>query len=275
MLDLKARGGRIGCSQIAGCFGIGFATPLQTYNVIKGIEEVEETEAMITGREIQPVLEMKYHRLKMPESFIAPKEDNRLSPKYEWLVGSPDLMLLGDGELRGVELKNSSWFAGWGKESEPWRDAVPQHYQLQCMGYMMLYNMQKWDIAVYLGGADFRVWTIERDDKMVRSIEIVCGSFWDNNLVPNIAPPPSKVEEYIAHAKAVKGKELEATKTLIDEIYQYRAAREVVALKQTEMELCKRTVLELMSDAESLWCSDDKLAEFRTNKNGRKSFIIL
>jgi putative phage-type endonuclease len=81
-------------------------------------------------------------------------------------VVSGDLSLIGDdGRItasRILECKTANPFAQseWGEAGS---DQVPLSYLVQCVWYMMLTNIDRTDLAVLFGNADFRIYEIGRD----------------------------------------------------------------------------------------------------------------
>ncbi len=71
-----------------------------------------------------------------------------------WMSGSPDRMVKdNDGNRWGLEIKTSM--------VEPW-DEPPMRYILQCRWYMMLTNLDRWDLIALFKGSRHKSWTITR-----------------------------------------------------------------------------------------------------------------
>lgn len=102
-----------------------------------------------------------------------------------WRMAHVDRLV--SGESRGLEVKTAR-FAGddWGEQGT---DQVPPDYRLQVAWYMALTQRDVWDIAVLIGGSDFRIYTIERDLELEEMLFKVVDDFWLTHVLPRVAPP--------------------------------------------------------------------------------------
>jgi putative phage-type endonuclease len=119
-----------------------------------------------TGKSVVPVMQT------IPDgelSFITAHIDGRVS-----------------GEHEGIEAK-SVGFAGdeWGPSET---DIVPPHVFIQCSHYMMVTGWQRWHVGAIFGGREFRHYTLERNDSIIRRLREMEIEFW-SNVTNNIAPP--------------------------------------------------------------------------------------
>ncbi len=96
-------------------------------------------------------------------------EPSRLvtNPKIPWLMCSPDRLI--KGKKKGVECKTASErnARSWGPTGT---DRVPQHYLIQCFHSMMVTNIPEWDLAVLIGGNDFRIYHLFADKELMKTI---------------------------------------------------------------------------------------------------------
>ncbi len=78
---------------------------------------------------------------------------------------SPDRII--KGKKKGVECKNASDRNAyqWGPTGT---DRVPQYYLLQCFHSMMVTNLKEWDLAVLIGGNDFRIYHLFADKDLMK-----------------------------------------------------------------------------------------------------------
>lgn len=90
-----------------------------------------------------------------------------VNPKVPWLMCSPDRLI--KGKKKGVECKNAS-----DRNAHQWgptgTDRVPQHYLIQCFHSMMVTNINEWDLAVLIGGNDFRIYHLFADKELMKTI---------------------------------------------------------------------------------------------------------
>ena len=120
-------------------------------------------------------------------------------PEYSYMHGhidrfvlSGDLPLISsDGQInasRILECKTANPFAQseWGEAGS---DQVPLSYLAQCVWYMMLTNIDRTDLAVLFGNADFRIYEITRDLELEQMVLERAKLFWEHHVLTDIAPP--------------------------------------------------------------------------------------
>lgn len=107
-------------------------------------------------------------------------------PKYDWLFCHIDRDVVG--EERGVELKNVGYHAarGWGPALT---DEIPDYYLPQPMSYMLVKNYPVWTVAGYFGGADLRLYELERDKEWDEIIIARTHDFWHKHVLAGVPPP--------------------------------------------------------------------------------------
>ena len=106
--------------------------------------------------------------------------------KYPWLFGHIDYRLVGKRE--GLEIKNSSWFMrrDWGEENT---DEIPAYHLPQCHAYMLLLDFEVWNVAVYFGGSDLKLYVVKRDKEMDDLIIQGTKNFWYEFVKKDIPAP--------------------------------------------------------------------------------------
>lgn len=100
-----------------------------------------------------------------------------IHPEHDWMVAHIDRRIVGRNE--GLEIKNRggrmAQHYGAGDDGEP-RIYPPD--MLQCQHYMACTGWQRWHLAVYFGGADFRTYEIERDDELIDGLIEIESQCW-------------------------------------------------------------------------------------------------
>jgi predicted phage-related endonuclease len=92
---------------------------------------------------------------------------------------------------RLIEIKTARTSEGWG---EPGSDEVPDAYAIQVQHGMAVAGHARCDVAVLIGGSDFRVYTVERDDKLIAHLTAAEAAFW-RRIETLDAPPPRTYTE--------------------------------------------------------------------------------
>lgn len=185
--QLKERKEYIGGSDAPAVCGLSpFKTPLEVYLEKRGeIEpaDLSQNKAVHFGKLLEDIVAQEYARVTGRK--VVEVKETSYHPKYPWMAANIDRDIIGvPGEL---EIKTGNAFnkEGWGEEKT---DQVPNHYNVQCQHYMAVRGASWYDLAVLLGGNDFRTYRIPRDDELIEMIINKEGKFWER--VKAGTPPP-------------------------------------------------------------------------------------
>lgn len=181
----------IGGSDVAAILGLSkWRTPLDVYLDKRG-ERAEQPDnpAMRWGRNLEPVVLAAYAEetgqdVRRPEGIIAHAD-------HDWMLANLDGFT---DEPRIVEVKTARAATGWG---EPGTAEVPDDYALQVQHYMAVSGFELADIAVLIGGSDFRIYTVPADRQLQADVIEQLATFWQR--VQDGSPP-----EPVSYADAVQ-----------------------------------------------------------------------
>ena len=198
-----------------------------------------------TGRKVQRINQMMRH------------------PDYDFVIGNidravvnPDIMgnvRWKDGRLttdRILECKTANGFTAklWGDAGT---DYVPDAYLTQVQWYMLLTGCQYADLAVLIGGQDYRIYNINRDDDLITYMLEYARTFW-NNTVKGIPPTPTTAAE-AGHkfANAAAGKAVELDTSFSSEFQRLKQIKEETKALADEEDSIKARIMSAMADAET------------------------
>ena len=108
------------------------------------------------------------------------------------MLATPDA-LCSNGDTWGLEAKSAGQRTShrWG---EAGTDEVPQEYLFQCAWCMATVERPFWDLAVLLGGNDYREYRIARDTEFERQLIELATRFWTDHVEAGVPPPPDASE---------------------------------------------------------------------------------
>lgn len=184
MLTGVTRGSYLGSHDSAAIAGDHpFLSKMQVYLNKLGLTEPREVpERMLWGTRMQEVILQAFAErtgLEVePERFIRHE-------KLNWFGGTPDGTI--KNQRRGVEAKNIR-FADpqqWGDEGT---DQVARYVLWQCHHLMTLLDYEAWDVAVLFGGAELRIYTVERDKELSDMIVDMDQRFWTDHVMAQVPP---------------------------------------------------------------------------------------
>lgn len=204
---LAERRSGIGGSDVAALLGLSpWKTPYDLWLDKRGEgEEVDEDKpAIYWGNVLEEVVAQEYAvrtkqkvqrvntmmRLPGKPHFLANIDRAVINPNVAGNVRWNGERLTTD---RILECKTANGFmtSFWG---EAGTDRVPDYYLLQCQWYLGITQASVADLAVLIGGSDYRVYTIERDNQLIADIHEAAQQFW-NLVTSGVAPDPQTVAD--------------------------------------------------------------------------------
>lgn len=206
-------------------------------------------------------------------------------PAHEWAIGNIDRAVLIDGSrvrvaddggtLLGaqglLEVKTASAYkAGeWGRAGDD--DAVPLHYQAQCMWYLAITGQPWCDVAALIGGQRMVVRRIHRDDETIAAMLERAESFWRQHVLAGRAPEPAKAQDVERLFPADNGQALEADDELLAAYSAARAAKADMAYAEARYEDAVERIKLALADRSALTCNGKTLATWKASKPARKT----
>jgi len=192
---LNQRKTGIGGSDAAVVLGLSqWKTPLQLWQEKTGQIALPDIDspAMYWGRTLESVI--REHYQKETGTTVAQPEMLR-HPKHQWMIANVD-GITGDGKV--LEIKTARSANGWG---EVGTNEIPEAYQLQVQHYMAVMECAAADIAVLIGGSDFRIYHLQADSELQNNLIEAEAAFW--HMVQTKTPPaPTSLAEIQALARS-------------------------------------------------------------------------
>lgn len=220
---LQERRTGIGGSDVAAMLGLSpWKTPLALYLEKRGeaAGEQPDNEAMAWGRRLEPVVRQAYadatgHEVRVLSDMVR-------HPTREFMLANLDGFVIpaSGAPKRVFEAKTARTAQGWG---EPGSDEIPQQYLLQVQHYLAVTGFAVADVAVLIGGSDFRVYEVPEDVELHSMLFDAEAEFWDR---VKRGDPPEPVTA--ADAIARWGRASRAEAVLADD----EAMRAIAALQE-------------------------------------------
>lgn len=176
----------LGGSDVAAILGISpWRTPLEVY-----LDKVQPREKPVDpnkqrvftrGQRMEPyVIDLLAEETGME---IIHRGNRYIHRDYGFIAAEIDAEA-ASGE--NIEIKTVSPFKAkeWG---EVQTDAIPVHYTAQAMHGLMVTGKQVCVFGVLIGGDDFRIYRVERDEETIQAILEKEVAFWDR--IKNLNPP--------------------------------------------------------------------------------------
>lgn len=184
--QLEARKSGIGGSDMAAIMGMSpWKTATEVYYEKRGeIEEenIAEKEVVIFGNLLEDVVAGEYARRNSVK--VERRNDMFKHKEYPFMLANIDRKVVG--VKKGLECKTGDKYTtrNWG---EAGTDEVPDYYLIQAAHYMEVLDYPEWDMAVVLGGNDYRDYHLDRNKQLGELLVESAIRFWEQ--VTNGIPP--------------------------------------------------------------------------------------
>lgn len=244
----------IGASEAAAVVGLSpWRTPLDVYLDKIGTavaEEPHDSESMYWGRELEAVILRRYIRDSGRDIDIVQKTVR--SAAHPFMVATPD----GVGADRLVEIKTAGIRQAreWG---EPGTDAVPMQYLIQVTHQMIVTGHQLADLAVLIGGNDYRVYSVVRDEELAGMLIEREHAFWQT-VEARIPPEPTSLAAAALRWPTDDGKSIAATPNVYEAWTHLKEAREQIKTIEADADALELAIKTCMADAAKLTGPDGK-----------------
>lgn len=197
--QMEERRKTLGASEIAAVCGIHpYHNALDVWLSKTGRAEIRERSAELDqyskwGLRLEPVIAMAYAdehgcNLCLGEKTVHPTES--------WMSATPDRGVLRDHGKRftdenlvdrGLELKNRNAHVA-DRFGESGTDLVTMDIAAQCHWSIEVTKLEVWDVAVLLGGNDFRWYRLHQDKDITDMLMTRGYAFWHKNVLADIPP---------------------------------------------------------------------------------------
>lgn len=225
--------------------------------------DLDDNEAVIWGNVLEDAIAQEYMR----RTGRKVRRCNRTLVHHEhpWMVAHIDRDIVG--EAAGLEIKTASIRIA--KEfGDPGSDDVPMHYLLQCAHYMAVTDAQRWELAALIAGNDFRLYTIHRDDRLIRSLISKMRDFWEM-VESDTPPPPSTLDDCAAMWPDGDGGIVQANDEILECVERLRELTERHKMLESSIEAVKVRIQAAMGDASVLVRDGCELVTWKQRSTSR------
>jgi putative phage-type endonuclease len=227
---LRERKTGIGGSDVAAILGLSrWRTPLDVYldKTSEELVEQSESEAMYWGNRLEGIVAEEYATRTTVE-LTEPTEIFR-HREHGFLLANPDRLIKVDDGVGILECKTCSAYKAseWGDEGT---DQIPTEYLLQVAHYRLVLDAKFVDIAVLIGGNDFRTYRYMKNQRLESKILERLVNFWKENVEP-CRPPEPKTRKDVEALLKPTDRVLEADEELQQDL------KEMARLKTEERKL--------------------------------------
>jgi putative phage-type endonuclease len=277
----------IGGTDVAAICGVHpYCSPAKVFAEKLGLVETPENAPMRWGRRLEGAVAAEYGECEGKKVILL--SDQIVARKVDGvdLFGSPDAVVwptaptpddlltveaaIANAE-RGLEIKTASpWAKGWGDGGAD----IPQHYFVQCQWYMAMTGLKLWDLAVLIGGSDFRIYRLQAHERLQATLIEKAIAFWKNHIEPQIMPDPDASADFRKAVEArlpARAEPVLATDIEDELAEKLRAAKVAAAAADDQVRLLQNQLLAKMEAKSTTGMISEQWKATSVNMPGRKS----
>ena len=290
----------VGAGDIAAVVGVSpYRTALQVYLDKVGESEPNEAgQAAYWGKQIEDLVAQEFQtrtgmKVQRVNSILRAGADGWQIANIDRAVVNPDIsgrvcvqsaakqaetgrMLSTDAIL---ECKTASSYMAdlWGDSQETEIKAgevtsdheIPIYYETQVQWYLGVTGAKICYVAALLGGQDFRIYRVNRDDEVIAALQEQCRTFWFEHVQKQVPPEPHTAEEVQKLFAKDTGEMIEATNEVATDIGELRNLVEQVKALEAEQKIVKDRICAALGERTGFLIAGEKACTFKAQKSTR------
>jgi putative phage-type endonuclease len=268
---LRERKNYLGGSDLGAIAGLNpYRTALDVY-LDKTSDDIrcETSPAMRWGNLLEEAVAKAYSEDTGQTIEIEPNTIYHPSMKF---LGANIDRWVGDKEYV-LECKTAGFTRGkeWGEEGT---DQIPESYLVQVAYYAAICAVPKVDIAVLIGGQDFRIYTYERTKELEDKLIKIACNFWHNHIEKMIPPKCVSTRDTFNLFPQSNYHEIVAESNIIEKLQELKGAKEEESRIQNTIEKLKTDIQEFMRDYDVLIDNNGNVIATWKNSTPRSFFDL-
>ena len=269
---LRERKTYIGGSDIGCILGLSrYKSALDIY-LSKTTDAIDEStsEAAHWGNMLEDVVAQEYSR--RTNQGVGKVDGLIRHPEHSFLAVNLDRWVnASDGSKHILECKTASFMKAkeWGEQGS---NQIPENYLYQVAYYAAICNVEKVDIAVLIGGQEFRIYTYHKDIELEKKLLLAACAFWNNYVLKGVAPEASGAEDIKTLYPKSDGSAIEADPSIVKEIEvlkELKSQEKLLAVQKVNLET---KIKSCIGEHETLITSDGEL--LATWKSGKTKQVF-
>lgn len=256
----------VGASDVPAILGLDpYRSPLDVYLEKRGVLPAFTGNRFTDwGNRLEPLIAAAYADA-MPGAILSTCKTRR-HPTVDWAFATPDRLVDTDDATWLLECKNRGLFTA-SDFGEPTTDQVPDSVAAQCAWQMFVTGFERCDVAVLIGGNDFRHYTLNRDEALIARVHELVAAFWERVQTEQ---PPAPLAQDNAKMKALFPASGEAL--VAGDADHYATCRALLAAKaeakelESQIDALEATVKLSIGDRAGLTFPDGSKVTWKNNK---------
>tara|TARA_R100000656_G_scaffold120329_1_gene94539 strand:+ start:1159 stop:2082 length:924 start_codon:yes stop_codon:yes gene_type:complete len=193
--DPEVRAGKYTGSNVAGLIGKSrYSSPTEEFDYLRGKPrpDLSDNPYVAAGVWAEEMIGKRFaDEMGLKIRFI-----NKTYVSRDWPLATGHIDAKIQGQNVGLEIKTADKYKAkeWSEHLDP-DPIIPIEYRCQVNHYLYLTGWDYWWIAVLLGGNDFRILKIERDEEAIEKQVRELKEFHENHILTGLAPEARSPDE--------------------------------------------------------------------------------
>lgn len=253
--QLEQRKSGIGGSDCGSILGLNkYASPLDVYLDKIGESEpkdLSDNEAVHFGNVLEDVVAREY--MRRFDVKVQRRNKQIKHPEFPFMLANLDRVVVGEKKVLEIKTAGQYMADDWGEEDT---DEVPHSYLAQVMHYLIVTGFKVADVAVLIGGRNFRRYTIPYDITLADMIIEKEAEFWQR-VLDRDPPEPTTVEDLSTLYAYDNGKAVLATDIQIAKWQRLKDLKGNVKTLDTDIEALEFDLKKALGPNMELLLGDD------------------
>lgn len=298
---LKARRSGIGGSDVAAILGLSrYKTAVDVYEDKIATDEPQDvqSQAAYFGSVLEDVVAQEFSK----RTGMKIQRVNKMlrMGECDWMIANIDRAIVSP-EIAGrvyvydearqietsrqistdmiLECKTASSFIAdqWGPSQEDeivsgkvvTEHKIPLYYETQVQWYLGVTGASVCFVAVLLGGQDFRIYRVDRDEDVIAALKEHCGKFWRENVLARVVPDPDTKEDVAKIFPTDNGEMVEASNEVAADIGELRNLQEQIKTLQDAQDVVKDRICAALGEKSGFLIDGEKACTYKTQTSNR------
>lgn len=147
---------------------------------------------------------------------------------------------------------------------------IPIYYLTQVQWYLGITGAETCFVAVLIGGQDFRIYAVKRDEELVQMLAEKCWQFWRDHVMTNTPPEAVSAEDVKKLYQRDNGDMAEADQEQTALLAQYRELKAQISPLEARLKEVSSQLIAAIGPRTGLTIGGEKAATYKAQT--RKSF---
>jgi predicted phage-related endonuclease len=231
-------------------------------------EDISAKLAVELGRVIEPVIARRASEAMGWDLEIV--NNTYYDSEHDFLLGHPDAIIKDKNEVVEIKTRGNYAVQGYGEEGT---DQILDTDYIQLQHYMMLGGFKKGHlVCLVMGTSQIKYYEVERNDEVIAEMRNQAIKFWNEHVVPRVAPAPITYQEAVKlYPRSAEGSILMADETIKKVVAEAVEVNGRIKADVKYLDGLKAKIAALMQDNAILFDNESNKTLLTFNSGERKS----